>query len=84
MTEPKVTAEAIARRAHEIAQSDDRGSGDENWARAEHELRNAAATFVERRADGDRRGGGDRRFARPSGSPERRRGERRSSPTTRR
>jgi hypothetical protein len=35
----QVTDEEIARRAHEISQSDESGSDDENWRRAESELR---------------------------------------------
>jgi hypothetical protein len=34
-------AEAIARRAYEISQSDQAGTPEENWARAERELRGA-------------------------------------------
>jgi hypothetical protein len=36
-----VTAEQIAVRAYEISQSEDAGSDEENWARAERELRSA-------------------------------------------
>jgi hypothetical protein len=35
----QVADEAIARRAYEISQSDGSGSDDENWRRAEEELR---------------------------------------------
>jgi hypothetical protein len=34
----EATEEEIARRAHEISESDDRGSDEENWWRAEQEL----------------------------------------------
>jgi hypothetical protein len=36
-----VTDEQIAARAHEISQSEDAGSEEENWNRAERELRSA-------------------------------------------
>jgi hypothetical protein len=35
----EITHEEIARRAYEIAQSDDAGTDEENWRRAERELR---------------------------------------------
>lgn len=38
----EVSEEAIARRAYEISQSDSGGSSEENWQRAEHELREEA------------------------------------------
>jgi hypothetical protein len=38
------THDEIARRAHEIAHGADAGSDDENWLRAEQELRGARAT----------------------------------------
>jgi hypothetical protein len=41
---PKVTEEDIARRAYEISQSDDNGTEEENWLRAERELRGEKAT----------------------------------------
>ncbi len=34
-----ITHDMIARRAHEISESDERGSDEENWLRAERELR---------------------------------------------
>jgi hypothetical protein len=39
-----VSREAIARRAYEIAHSDGAGSDDENWLRAEQELRGSPNT----------------------------------------
>jgi|tagenome__1003787_1003787.scaffolds.fasta_scaffold8202020_1 hypothetical protein len=41
--EREVTNEAIARRAHEIAESGEGGSDDDNWHRAERELRGTDA-----------------------------------------
>ena len=38
-----VTHEEIARRAYEIAQGDEAGSDEENWLRAEVELRSRSA-----------------------------------------
>lgn len=38
------TQDAIARRAYEISQSEGAGSEDENWQRAEQELRAEAET----------------------------------------
>lgn len=37
-TEPVVTEEEIARRAYAISQSDESGTDEENWFRAEREL----------------------------------------------
>jgi hypothetical protein len=37
-TEPEVTEEEIARRAYDISQSDESGTDEENWLRAEREL----------------------------------------------
>ena len=39
-----VPHEEIARRAYEIAQGDDGGSDEQNWLRAERELRRRSAT----------------------------------------
>jgi hypothetical protein len=39
---PPVTSEEIAARAYEISQSDAAGSSEENWLRAEQELRGRA------------------------------------------
>lgn len=39
--ETEVSREEIARRAHEISLSDERGTDEENWHRAEEELREA-------------------------------------------
>lgn len=39
----EVTEEAIRRRAHEISERDDSGTPEENWQRAERELRGARA-----------------------------------------
>lgn len=39
----EVDEEAIARRAYEISQGDDAGTSEENWQRAERELREQAA-----------------------------------------
>jgi hypothetical protein len=40
-TRRETTDEEIARRAYEISQSDTRGTDEENWWRAEHELRDS-------------------------------------------
>jgi len=37
----EITDEAIARRAYEISESDESGTPEENWVRAECELREA-------------------------------------------
>ena len=39
MDATQITHEMISRRAHEISQSDESGSDEENWLRAERELR---------------------------------------------
>ena len=38
VTEPEVAEEEIARRAYAISQSDESGTDEENWLRAEREL----------------------------------------------
>jgi hypothetical protein len=43
-TEGALSHDEIARRAHEIAHGPDAGSDDENWLRAEQELRGARAS----------------------------------------
>ena len=39
--EPAPSHDAIARRAHEISQTDQAGTDEENWQQAERELRGA-------------------------------------------
>ena len=39
-----VSQDEIARRAYELAHGDDAGSDEENWLRAENELRGSSAT----------------------------------------
>jgi hypothetical protein len=39
MDATQISHEMISRRAHEISQSDESGSDEENWLRAERELR---------------------------------------------
>ncbi len=53
----EVPWDAIARRAYEISQSDSAAGPDENWLRAESELRHAPAT---RRRSTRRTGTADR------------------------
>lgn len=39
----EISEEVIAKRAYEISQTEEAGTSEENWARAEHELREAGA-----------------------------------------
>jgi len=41
--EPTLDRDAIAQRAYELSQSGDAGSDEDNWLRAEQELRSRAA-----------------------------------------
>lgn len=45
--------ERIARRAHEISQSDEAGSDEENWLRAEQEIQAAHEARSERQHEGN-------------------------------
>ena len=45
-TQPEVTYDEIARRAYEISQSQECGSDDENWWRAEQELSGPPAVIA--------------------------------------
>ena len=42
-TEPHVDQDAIAQRAYELSQTNDSGTDEQNWLRAERELRSRAA-----------------------------------------
>jgi hypothetical protein len=59
-----VTEHDIARRAHEISESDERGSDDENWHRAAQELR-GGPNEGSHGSPGESAGGGDERVDSP-------------------